>query len=117
MSHLTLYHYPGCSKSRQSYEFLKDKGYDFTVVEYMKHPPSRATLQALADKMGGVRALLRSKAEPYTELQLADLKWTDDELLDFMLQHPVLLERPLLDSPKGAGIGRPGPEALQHLLP
>lgn len=121
MSGMTLYHYPSCSKSRQTYEFLRDGGYEFTVVEYMKTPPSRATLQALVAKidggLGGVRALLRTKADAYAELGLADAKWTDDELLDFMVQHPVLLERPLLDTPKGARIGRPGPEVLEDLLP
>ncbi len=120
-SNMTLYHYAGCSKSRQTYEFLRDKGYDFAVVEYMKTPPSRATLQALADKMGGgvagVRALLRTKADAYAELNLADTKWTAAQLLDLMEQHPVLLERPLLDTPKGARIGRPGPEVLADLLP
>lgn len=121
MSSMTLYHNPNCSKSRQSYEFLRDQGYAFEVVQYLKNPPSRATLQALADKMGGgvagVRALLRSKADVYTELDLANPKWSADELLDLMVQHPVLLERPLLDTPKGARIGRPGPEALQDILP
>ena len=92
-----------------------------TVIEYLKHPPSRATLQALAAKMGGgvggVRALLRNKADVYSELGLADAKWTDEQLLDFIEQHPVLLERPLLDTPKGARIGRPGAEVLADLLP
>ena len=116
-SDITLYHNPGCSKSREALAFLRERGVQPTVVEYLKQPPSRATLQALANKMGGVRALLRSKADVYTELGLADAKWTDEQLLDFMGQHPVLLERPLLDTPKGARIGRPGPEVLADLLP
>ena len=70
----------------------------------------------VAAKMGGVRALLRSKADVYTELALADAKWTDAQLLDFMGQHPVLLERPLLDTPKGAKIGRPNAEVLREIL-
>jgi arsenate reductase len=116
MGDFTLYHYPQCSKSRAAFEFLTSKGVDFAVVDYMKNPPSRATLQALADKMGGVRGLLRANADVYAELGLADAKWTDAQLLDFMGQHPVLLERPLLDSAKGARIGRPGPEVLADLL-
>ena len=95
---------------------LRELGLQPTVVEYLKHPPSRSTLQALAAKMGGVRALLRSKADVYTELALADAKWTDAQLLDFMGQHPVLLERPLLDTPKGAKIGRPSAEVLREIL-
>ena len=118
---ITLYHNPNCSKSREALAFLRERGVQPTVVEYLKQPPSRATLQALADKMGGgasgVRALLRSKADAYAELNLADPKWSEAQLLDFMQQHPVLLERPLLDTPKGARIGRPGPEVLLDLLP
>ena len=113
---ITLYHNPNCSKSREALAFLRERGVQPTVVEYLKQPPSRATLQALANKMGGVRALLRSKADVYTELGLADAKWTDEELLGFMEQHPVLLERPLLDTLKGARIGRPGAEVLREIL-
>ncbi len=116
MSDITLYHYPQCSKSRAGLAYLQEKGVSMTVVDYMKAPPSRATLQALADKMGGVRALLRVNADAYAENDLANAKWTDAQLLDFMEQHPVLLERPLLDTPKGARIGRPGPEVLDDLL-
>lgn len=118
---LTLYHNPNCSKSREALAFLRERGVQPTVIEYLKHPPSRATLQALAAKIGGgvggVRALLRNKADVYSELGLADAKWTDEQLLDFIEQHPVLLERPLLDTPKGARIGRPGAEVLADLLP
>ena len=116
-SDITLYHNPSCSKSREALAFLRERGVQPTVVEYLKQPPSRATLQALANKMGGVRALLRSKADVYTELGLADAKWTDEQLLDFMGQHPVLLERPQLDTPQGARIGRPGAAVLADLLP
>ena len=113
---MVLYHNPHCSKSREALAFLREQGLQPAVVEYLKHPPSRSTLQALAAKMGGVRALLRSKADIYTELALADAKWTDAQLLDFMEQHPVLLERPLLDTPKGAKIGRPSAEVLREIL-
>ncbi|TXH48342.1 MAG: arsenate reductase (glutaredoxin) [Cellvibrionales bacterium] len=113
---MVLYHNPNCSKSREALTFLRDLGLQPTVVEYLKNPPSRSALQALAAKMGGVRALLRSKADVYAELGLADAKWTDEELLGFMEQHPVLLERPLLDTLKGARIGRPGAEVLREIL-
>jgi len=113
---MVLYHNPNCSKSREALTFLRDLGFQPTVVEYLKHPPSRATLQTLASKMGGVRALLRSKADVYAELDLADAKWSDAQLLDLMEQHPVLLERPLLDTPKGARIGRPSAEVLREIL-
>ena len=116
---MILYHNPNCSKSREALAFLRELGLQPVVVEYLKNPPSRATLADLAAQVGsaaGVRAILRSKADAYAELGLADAKWSDDQLLDFMTQHPALLERPLLVTPKGARIGRPSAEVLAEIL-
>ena len=116
---MTLYHNPNCSKSREALAFLRELGLQPVVVEYLKNPPSRAVLADLAAQVGsaaGVRAILRSKADAYAELGLADAKWSDDQLLDFMTQHPALLERPLLVTPKGARIGRPSAEVLAEIL-
>ena len=116
---MTLYHNPNCSKSREALAFLRERGLQPVVVEYLKNPPSRAVLADLAAQVGsaaGVRAILRSKADAYAELGLADAKWSDDQLLDFMTQHPALLERPLLVTPKGARIGRPSAEVLAEIL-
>ena len=118
-SDMTLYHNPNCSKSREALAFLRELGLQPTVVEYLKNPPSRAVLADLAAQVGsavGVRAILRTKADAYAELGLADAKWTDAQLLDLMAAHPALLERPLLVTPKGARIGRPSAEVLREIL-
>jgi len=89
---VTIYHNPSCGTSR-------------VIVEYLKHPPDRARLRALADAMRlPVRALLREKGTPYAELDLGNSKWTDDQLLDFMLSHPILIQRPIVETPKGVRI-------------
>lgn len=116
---MTLYHNPNCSKSREALAFLRELGLQPVVVEYLKNPPSRAVLADLAAQVGsaaGVRAILRTKADAYAELGLADAKWSDDQLLDFMAEHPALLERPLLVTAKGARIGRPSAEVLAEIL-
>jgi arsenate reductase len=86
------------------------------VIEYLKTPPSRARLVELIEAMGiPVRALLREKGTPYAELGLADPKWSDDELLDFMLAHPILIDRPIVVTPRGVKLCRPS-EAVLDLL-
>jgi len=115
-SAIVLYHNPACSTSRNVLAMLRERGIEPTIVEYLKTPPGKARLRELVDALGGsVRALLRTKAAPYEELGLADPKWTDEQLLDFMVQHPVLIERPVLVTPLGTRLGRPKETVLEVL--
>ena len=87
---------------------IRQSGEEPDVIEYLKTPPSRARLIELIEAMGiSVRALLREKGTPYAELGLADPKWSDDELIDFMLAHPILINRPIVVTPKGVRLCRP----------
>ena len=111
-----IFHNPKCSKSRQTLELLQERGLEPTVIEYLKNPPSREELAAMAAALGKEpRALLRTKETIYNELDLDNPKWSDDEILDFMVQHPILIERPIVMTEKGARIGRP-PEAVLEIL-
>jgi arsenate reductase len=111
-----IYHNPDCGTSRNTLAMIRQSGEDPEVVEYLKNPPSRARLIELIRAMGiPVRALLREKGTPYAELGLADPKWTDDELIDFMLAHPILINRPIVVTPKGTRLCRPS-EAVLDLL-
>jgi arsenate reductase len=95
---------------------IRQSGEEPEVIEYLKNPPSRARLVELIKAMGiPVRALLREKGTPYAELGLADPKWSDDELIDFMLAHPILINRPIVVTPKGIRLCRPS-EAVLDLL-
>jgi arsenate reductase len=95
---------------------IRQSGEEPVVIEYLKNPPTRARLVELIAAMGiPVRALLRQKGTPYDELGLADPKWTDDELIDFMLAHPILINRPIVVTPKGARLCRPSEAALDIL--
>jgi arsenate reductase (glutaredoxin) len=95
---------------------IRQCGEEPEVIEHLKNPPSRAQLIELIEAMGiSVRALLREKGTPYAELGLADPKWSDDQLLDFMLAHPILINRPIVVTPKGAKLCRPS-EAVLDLL-
>ncbi len=105
---VTIYHNPDCGTSRNTLEMIKASGEIPTVIEYLKNPPSRDRLVELVKAMGiSVRALLREKGTPYVELGLADPIWTDDQLLDFMLAHPILINRPIVETPKGTRLCRP----------
>lgn len=117
MTDVTIYHHPACSTSRNTLALLRQRGAEPRVVEYLKTPPSRDELKRLIARMGlGVRDVLRRKEPPYGELGLDDPEWTDEQLLDFMLQHPVLIQRPIVATPLGARMGRP-PEAVLEILP
>jgi arsenate reductase len=117
MSDVTIYHNPGCGTSRNTLAIIRHAGIEPNVVEYLKTPPSRAELQRLIAAMGiPVRALLRENGTPYAELQLGDPKWSDGELLDFMQQHPILMNRPIVVTPLGTQLCRPS-EAVLALLP
>jgi arsenate reductase len=113
---VTIYHNPACSTSRNVLAMLRERGEEPQIIEYLKTPPSRTRLAELVAAMGDpVRAVLRTKNEPYGELGLADPKFTDDELLDFMIAHPVLIERPIVVTPKGVRLCRPKEKLLEIL--
>ncbi len=117
MSDVTIYHNPACGTSRNTLALLRESGVEPRVVEYLKTPPGREELKRLIAQMGiSARDLLRRKGTPYDELGLDDPKWTDDQLLDFMLQHPILIQRPIVVTPLGARLGRP-PESVLEILP
>ena len=117
MSHVTIFHNPDCGTSRNTLALIRHAGIEPEVVEYLKTPPSTATLRSLLAAMGmTVRQLLREKGTPYTELGLADAKWTDDELLGFIARFPILMNRPIVETRLGAKLCRPS-EAVLELLP
>ncbi|MFG5777354.1 arsenate reductase (glutaredoxin) [Comamonas sp. J-3] len=117
MSNITIYHNPACGTSRNTLALIRNSGESPTVIEYLKTPPDRATLVQLIQAMGmPVREVLRQKGTPYDELGLADAKWTDDQLMDFMLQHPILINRPIVVTPIGTRLCRPS-EAVLDILP
>src|SRR4051794_15054311 len=114
---VTIYHNPACGTSRNTLAMVRQSGEEPEVVEYLKNPPGRTRLIELIKAMGiPVRALLREKGTPFAELGLGDPKWTDDQLLDFMLQYPILIERPIVVTPKGVRLCRPS-EAVIPILP
>ncbi len=113
---VTIYHNPNCGTSRNTLAMIRQSGEEPEVIEYLKTPPSRAKLVELIQAMGiSPRALLREKGTPYAELGLADPKWSDDELIDFMLAHPILINRPIVVSQKGTRLCRPSERVLELL--
>lgn len=113
---VTIYHNPACGTSRNTLAMIRQSGAEPVVVEYLKTPPSRETLVELVKAMGiPVRALLREKGTPFRDLGLDDPKWSDDELIDQMLAHPILINRPIVVTPKGVRLCRPS-EAVIDLL-
>ncbi len=116
MTDVTIYHNPDCGTSRNTLALIRNAGVEPTVIEYLKHPPDRATLQSLISRMGiCARELLREKGTPYAELGLADTHWTDDELVDHMLAHPILINRPIVVTPWGVKLCRPSEVVLDIL--
>jgi arsenate reductase len=104
----TIYHNPKCGTSRTVLGMLRDKGIEPQVIEYLVTPPDRAALTALFAQMGiRPRDILRRRGTPYDELDLDNAKWSDDELIGFIAEHPILMERPVVVSPKGAKVCRP----------
>ncbi len=117
MPDVTIFHNPACGTSRNTLALIRHAGIEPSVIEYLKTPPSRATLQALIVAMGATaRSLLREKGTPYADLGLGDPKWTDEQLLDVMLAHPILINRPIVVTPLGVRLCRPS-EAVLELLP
>jgi arsenate reductase len=114
---ITIYHNPKCGTSRNTLAMIRQSGEEPRVIEYLKTPPSRDELVALIRAMRiSPRELLRQKGTPYEELGLADPKWSDDELVDFMLAHPILINRPIVVTPLGTRLCRPS-EAVLDILP
>lgn len=117
MSEITIYHNPQCGTSRNTLGLIRNSGEEPTVIEYLKTPPNRDTLVGLINAMGtGVRALLRIKGTPYEELGLANPELTDDQLIDAMMAHPILINRPIVVTQLGTRLCRPSEEVLD-LLP
>lgn len=116
MTDVTIYHNPACTTSRKVLAAIRDAGAEPRVIEYLKTPPSRVELKSLLQRMGMTpRALLRKRGTPYEALGLDDAKKTDDALLDAMLAHPVLIERPIVVTKRGVRLCRP-PEKLAEIL-
>lgn len=114
---VVIYHNPGCGTSRNTLALIRNAGVEPHVVEYLKTPPSRALLRDMLARAGlSVRQVLREKGTPYAELGLSDPALTDDELLDAIERHPVLLNRPLVLTPRGVRLCRPS-ESVLDLLP
>lgn len=114
---ITIYHNPSCGTSRNTLAMIRQSGEEPEVIEYLKTPPSRDRLLELIRAIGMTpRALLRRKGTPYEELGLDDPKWTDDELIDVMIAHPVLINRPIVVTSKGARLCRPS-EVVLEILP
>jgi arsenate reductase (glutaredoxin) len=113
---VTIYHNPNCGTSRNVLAMIRERGVEPTVIEYLKTPPSRKRLVELIKAMGiGPRDLLRRKGAPYDELGLDDPKWTDAQLIDLMVEHPILINRPIVVTPRGARLCRPADVVLEML--
>ncbi|BBV80345.1 glutaredoxin-dependent arsenate reductase [Salmonella enterica] len=117
MSNITIHHNPACGTSRNTLEMIRNSGNEPTVILYLQTPPSRDELVKLIADMGiSVRALLRKNVEPFEALGLAEDKFTDDQLIDFMLQHPILINRPIVVTPLGTKLCRPSELVLDIIL-
>jgi len=114
---ITIYHNPACGTSRNTLDMIRQSGEEPVVIEYLRTPPTRDKLQSLIKAMGiSPRDLLREKGTPYAELGLAEPKWSDEQLLDQMMAHPILINRPIVETPKGVKLCRPS-EAVLEILP
>lgn len=117
MTGIIIYHNPNCGTSRNTLAMIRERGIEPIVIEYLKTPPSRDELVKLIKASGlSVRQVLREKGSPFEELGLADPKWTDEQLIDFMMQHPMLINRPIVVTPKGVRLCRPK-ELVLDILP
>ncbi|KFC01006.1 arsenate reductase [Trabulsiella guamensis ATCC 49490] len=117
MSNITIYHNPACGTSRNTLEMIRNSGTEPTIIYYLETPPSRDELIKRIIDMGiSVRALLRKNVEPYETLGLAEDKFSDDQLIDFMLEYPILINRPIVVTPLGTRLCRPS-EVVLDILP
>ena len=117
MTNITIYHNPACGTSRNTLEMIRNSGTEPEIILYLENPPSRDELIKLIADMGiSVRALLRTNVEPYEQLGLAEETFTDDQLIGFMLQYPILINRPIVVTPLGTRLCRPS-EVVLDILP
>ena len=117
MAEVTIYHNPDCGTSRNTLALIRHAGIEPTVIEYLKTPPSKDAVRELVAEMGlSVRDLLRQKGTPYAALKLDDPRWSDDDLLQAMQEHPILMNRPVVQTELGTKLCRPSEEVLE-LLP
>ncbi|UKE84040.1 glutaredoxin-dependent arsenate reductase [Pectobacterium colocasium] len=116
MTTISIYHNPDCGTSRNTLEMIRNSGAEPTIIYYLETPPSRDELVTLIGDMGmTVRALLRKNVEPYTQLGLAEERFTDEQLIEFMLQYPILINRPIVVTPLGTRLCRPSEQVLDIL--
>lgn len=114
---ISIYHNPDCGTSRNTLAMIRQSGEEPTIIPYLVAPPSREELVQLLRDMGcSPRSVLRQKGTPYEELGLGDLKWTDDDLIDFMITYPILINRPIVVTPLGTRLCRPS-ELVLEILP
>ena len=117
MTDITIYHNPGCGTSRNTLAMIRDRCIEPRVIEYLKTPPRRAELVPLLAAIGKpVHELLRRKDTRFEELDLDNPKWSDDELIDFMIANPILINRPIVVTPLGTRLCRPS-ESVLDILP
>ena len=113
---ITIFHNPACGTSRNTLALIRNSGAEPEVIEYLKTPPGKPRLEALVQSLGlPVRALLRQKGTPYDELGLGDPAWTDAQLIDFMVEHPILMNRPIVVTPHGTRLCRPAELVFETL--
>jgi arsenate reductase len=116
MNNITIYHNPACGTSRNTLEMIRNSGTEPTIIHYLETPPSHDELVKLIADMGiSVRALLRKNVEPYEQLGLAEDKFSDEQLMGFMLDHPILINRPIVVTPLGTRLCRPSVVVLDIL--
>ena len=117
MTDIVIYHNPACGTSCNTLALIRNSGAEPRIIEYLKTPPDRDELRSLLARMGAtVRDVLRQKGTPYDNLDLGNPKWTDEQLLDFIEQHPVLMNRPIVVTPLGVRLCRPS-EVVLDILP
>ena len=117
MPKVQIYHNPACGTSRNTLALIRNAGIEPEVIEYLVTPPSKDQLIKLIQDSGlSVREVLRKNVDPYTELNLDDASWTDEKLIDAMLEHPILINRPIVVTPRGTRLCRPS-EVVLEILP
>lgn len=116
MTDITIYHNPACGTSRNTLAMIRNSGVEPTVIEYLLNPPSRKELMVLVAAMGlTLREVLRQKGTPFVELGLSNSALTDEQLLDSIEQHPILIQRPIVKTPLGVRLCRPSEQVLDIL--
>ncbi len=116
MSDITIYHNPKCGTSRNTLALIRNSGEEPQIIQYLETPPTRETLVALIEQMGQpVRSIMRQKESIYNELDLNNSSWTDEALIDQMMLHPILINRPIVLTPLGTKLCRPSEEVLDIL--